>query len=72
METVDFVIQDLVTEKFYCLDDDSEFGEGWRLGDISEAVGLDTEDQAWRLVEYDELTQVTIKKRTTHVTFESI
>lgn len=73
METIDFVIQDLVTGKFYnYFDDDPEFDGAWHLGNISEADGFDTEDQAWHLVEYDELTQVTIKKRTTYVTFESI
>ena len=72
MEKFDFVIYDLATGQFYGFYDDSEFDGGWFLGDLFEALGFDTEDDAWRCVEADELTQVTIKKRTTYVTFESI
>ncbi|UVD32530.1 hypothetical protein ENTB43_095 [Enterobacter phage Entb_43] len=73
MEKFDFVIQDLVTgDYYYYFSGDPEFDEGWRLGNLFEALGFETEDDAWHCGEVDELTQFTIRKRTTHVMSESI
>lgn len=62
MEKFDFVIQDLVTGDYYY----------YFSGDLFEALGFETEDDAWRCAEVDELKQFTIRKRTTHVMSESI
>lgn len=71
MERIDFVIQCLVTQSFYYYLDDMEYG-GWQTGSILEADGFDSEEEAWAYAEQDKMTQITIRKRTTHVTFESI
>lgn len=54
MEKFDFVIQYLVTgDYYYYFSGDPEFDEGWRLGNLFEALGFETEDDAWRCGEVD-------------------
>lgn len=73
MEKIDFIIQDLVTNQFYGFyDNDPEFDGGWFLGDLFEALGFDNENEAWRCVEADELTQVIIRKRMVRARWEQI
>lgn len=66
MEEIDFVIQCTLTYDFYSWEND------WYPVNVNNAKGFSTEDRAWEVIQMHNLKNVTVKKRITHTTSETI